>query len=87
MVTYPVTVERKTYRGSKETLRRKASEYNRVAAELEEYINGQLLKQTEEVKVYHYHEIAAATGYPLERVREILFSVEGGHNGFTAKKT
>lgn len=86
MVTYPIYVERKSYRSSKELLQQKANEYNRVARELEEHINRQIREQAEEIKVYYYDEIARGTGYPIGLVREILFSVDGGYNGFTAKK-
>ena len=86
MVTYPVYVPRKMYRGFKPAIRLKTSEHNRIAGELERYVNERILEQKEETKVYLYYEIASATGYPLELVREILFGVDGGHNGFTARK-
>lgn len=65
----------------------KTNEYNRIAAELERYINGQIEKQAEGTQVYLYHEIASATGYPLRLVREMLFGVDGGHNVFTVVKS
>jgi hypothetical protein len=87
MVTYPVRVSRKSYRGSKETIRRKTNEHNRIARELEEYINQRIKEQEEETRVYYYYEIASETGYSKELVREILFSVDCGHHGFTDRKT
>lgn len=87
MVNYPVHVPRKSYRGSKPAIRQKTSERNRIAAELESYINERIREQEEETKVYLYYRIASETGYPLEIVREILFGVDGGHNGFTVRKS
>lgn len=86
MVHYPVHVPRKTYRGSKPVMQVKTSEYNRIAGELERYINGRIEERAEVTQVYLYHEIASATGYPLKLVREMLFGVDGGHNGFTVSK-
>jgi len=86
MVNYPVHVLRKSYRGSKLAIRQKTNERNGIAAELESYINERIKEQEEETKVYLYYRIASATGYPLELVRDILFGVDGGHNGFTARK-
>lgn len=86
MVTYPVRVPRKNYRGSKLLIQLKTNERNRIAAELERYINQRIEEQEEGRKVYLYHEIAAATGYPLEIVRDILFGVDSGHHGFTVTK-
>jgi hypothetical protein len=86
MVNYPVHVPRKNYRGSNTVIQIKTNERNRIAAELERYINQRIKEQKEETKVYLYYEIASATGNSLELVREILFGVDGGHNGFTAKK-
>jgi hypothetical protein len=77
---------RKTYRGSKQVTQVKTSEHNRIAAELERYINARIEERAEEIQVYLYYEIASATGYPLKLVREMLFGVDGGHNGFTVVK-
>jgi len=86
MVTYPVSVPRKRYAGGKASIQQKVNERNRIAAEFEKHINAKIEKQEEEVRIYLYHEIANETGYDLETVREILFSVDCGHNGFTVIK-
>ncbi len=74
------------YRGAKAAIRRRTDEYNRIAAELERHINERIRSQEGETQTYLYYEIATETGYPLERVREILFGVDCGHNGFTVRK-
>lgn len=84
MVTYPIHVKRSGYRGADPRKRQKAIEYNRVASELETYINGLLQKQTSPVQVYLYYQIASATGHSEETVRDICFSIDCGSNGFTA---
>ena len=86
MVTYPVHVRRNHYSGSKEGLRLKAARDNRIAGELEEYINKAIEEQNEEEKIYLYSEIAHETGYSLDVVHRFLFSVDGGSNGFTVVK-
>lgn len=86
MVTYPISVPRKTYMGSKPVTQVKTNEYNRIAGELERYINKQIEEQEEGTKTYLYYRIASTTGHPLKLVREILFGVDGGHNGFTVRK-
>lgn len=84
MVTYPIHVKRSGYRGADPKKRRKASEHNRIASELENYINGLLKEQTAPVQVYLYYQIASATGYSQETVRDMCYSIDCGSNGFTA---
>jgi hypothetical protein len=86
MVRYPVFVPRRHYRGSKDRLRRKITDYNRVAAELEAYLNRQIEASDEDTQVLFYEDIARATGVPLDMVRDILFGVDCGHNGLTVHK-
>ena len=82
MVTYPIRIQRKTYRGSDLTMQFKASEYNRVAGMLEEYVNEQIEKRNNEYQRYIYYELAADLGLEGELVRRILllFSVNGDDN-------
>ncbi len=81
MVSYPIRVERKSYRGSDPKKQRKVAERNRIAAELEKYINSQIVKDGGGVYLYGF--IAHETGYDEKLVREICFSIDCGHNGFT----
>jgi hypothetical protein len=55
-----------------------------VIAEIEKAINDLLLQQTAPIQVYDYGQIAQLTGYSQDFIREIGFSIDGGHNGFTA---
>jgi hypothetical protein len=84
MVSYPINVKRASYRGTNLKRQRETADHNRIAAELERYINDALKAQTEPVKVYGYYEIAQAAGYSEKIVRDMCFSIDGGSNGFTA---
>ena len=86
MVTYPIQVKRSTYRGADPRKRQKAAEQNRIATKLETHINALLKSQTAPIQVYFYHQIAAETGFSENTVRELCFSIDGGHNGFKAIK-
>lgn len=87
MVTHPIHIRRDFYRGSNARRRERALAYNRAATELEAYINQLLKTQLRPIQQYTYSEIAAATGYDLETVRELCYGIDGGHNGFTAFKS
>ncbi|MTK64799.1 MAG: hypothetical protein F8N15_09845 [Methanobacterium sp.] len=86
MITHPIYVKRISYRGTNARKRSKVAEQNRIAAALEAHINKLLLEQTAPICSYLYHDIASATGYSVEQVRDLCFSIDGGHNGFTAIK-
>jgi hypothetical protein len=83
VVKYPIKVQRSNYRGNDPRKRQKAQQENQIASELEGVINDMLLKQTDPIQVYTYDEIAHKTGYPVERVTDLCFSIDYGHNGFT----
>lgn len=87
MVTYPIRVQRSTYRGGNPRKREKAAEDSRLAAQLEHHINDQLKAQEDPIRVYSYHEIASQTGISEEDVRRLCFSIDCGHNGLTAIKS
>jgi len=86
MVTYPISVRRDGYRSSDARKRRKAADFNEIASAIESHVNGLLYEQQEPVCSYSYHEVARALGYDVEIVRDVGFSIDGGHNGFTACK-
>lgn len=86
MVTYPIRCRHEGYRGADPKKRRKAAELNRIATELEQYINKQLQEQQHPIHVYLYYQIASATGYTEEQVRHACYVIDGGSNGFTAIK-
>jgi hypothetical protein len=87
MKVFPIHVPRSLYRGSKQSLRQKAADYNRDAAHLEKYLNDRIQASPSPIQQYIYGSIAPDVGLPLERVREILFGVDSGHNGLTVAKT
>lgn len=85
MVTYPVHVQRKAYRGKKDKLKQEAIEYNRLAGELESYINKKVEESDEDELIIIYDSIAAKLHLSLDLVSEILYSVDGGDNGITVR--
>jgi hypothetical protein len=87
MKVFPIHVPRSPYRGSKQSLRQKAADYNRDAARLEKYLNDKIQADPSPIQQYIYGFIAPDVGLTLERVREILFGVDCGHNGLTVAKT
>lgn len=86
MIAYPIHVPRKGYRGAKPKIRRKVAERNRLAQELEDYLNSQIAVSDESIQQYLYYEIARETRIPIEKVRDILFGVDGGYNGLTVTR-
>jgi hypothetical protein len=88
MLTYPIRVQRKSYRGSGDPVKRAqvVDELNRVAGILEDYLNKQMREQKEENQKYLYSEIAADLGFEVELVRRILFSITHGDKYFMAHK-
>jgi len=49
--------------------------------------NARLKAQTRPIQQYLYHQIASDTGHSVETIRELCFSIDGGHRGFTAFKS
>lgn len=86
MVTFPITVKKSLYRGSDARKKAKALELNGTAARLESFINDKLKNQIEPIRIYSYFEISRETGVPESVVRDLCFSIDCGHNGFTAIK-
>ena len=58
MVTYPIHIKRDHYGGRDTKKRQKIADRNRIASELEEYINQRLLKQEASVQVGSKRNIA-----------------------------
>ena len=86
MVAYPVYVPPKKYSGRKENLRREMIERNRIASEIESYINKKVAESDDDKVIIMYDSIAAHLGYPSSLVCDILFPVDCGHNGITITK-
>jgi hypothetical protein len=86
MVSLPIHVQRKNYGGRDSKKRAKIAEQNRVAGELEKYINGQIEEMESGTHTFLYGYIAHDTEYDEEMVRKLCFSIDCGHNGFTVTK-
>ena len=87
MLTYPIRVQRRSYRGSDDPIRQaEIAELNRVAGILEDYINKQIEERKEEHQKYAYSKIAADLGVEVELVRGILFSLAHGDKYFIVHK-
>lgn len=87
MRVYPISVPRKHYRGNKASLRQQAADYNRDAVRVETYLNERIRSSPEPIQQYLYAFIAGDVGLAVDRVRDILFAVDGGHNGLTVAKS
>jgi hypothetical protein len=86
MVTHPIHITRKHYRGSDKGKQSRIASHNQLVAELERHINDLLLKQEYPIQVYDFADIARGIGYSLDFVSEVEYSIDGGSNGFTAWK-
>lgn len=86
MVTYPISVRRDGYRGGDAAKRTKAARHNMNAQALEQAANDLLRAQQEPIRSYLWHELSKASGLDIDTVRRLGFSIDGGHNGYTAIK-
>lgn len=87
MISYPVSVPMKSYRGSDARKRSKVSELNRLAQRVEEYLNTDLAaKPDDTIHVYSSYSVASDIGADFETVRDIIFSLDCGSNGVTIFK-
>lgn len=84
MVTYPIHIPRKNYRGRDPKKTRQMLERHRIAADMESKINALLLQQKEPIRTYLWMEISRVTGYSFETVQDLGYGIDGGSNGFTA---
>lgn len=81
MATYPVRIHPKPYRGKKQHLQFDYQQKIEVAAKLEDYLNKQMANSS--IRLFTYYEIAEDLHLHENIVRELLFAVDGGHNGIT----
>jgi hypothetical protein len=84
VITSPVHVRREMYRGSDPKKRKKAQEHNALAVRIEDVANRLINEQTDAICSYLHHDIARELGEDPDMVRRLGFSIDGGHNGFTA---
>jgi hypothetical protein len=71
------------YRGLNPRRVEKRTAHNELATQLEDYINGEFQACGRDHETFIYGYVANALGIPVEDVRRLLFSLEGGHNGFS----
>ncbi len=81
MVTYPVRINVKQYRGKKQKLQFQYQQKLEIATKIERYLNERMADCA--VQTFDYFEIAEDLYLCKETVRDILFAVDGGHNGIT----
>lgn len=87
MKSFPITMSRRSYRGSKARERQKVNEFNRVATKIESYINADLETREENcIQVYTSYLIASKIGESSELVHDIVFATDCGSNGITILK-
>jgi hypothetical protein len=86
MVTYPVSVPRDPYRGRNPSRLRKPQDFDRLAEQLERYINERVAKKDDEIQEFLYGFIAIDLGIEQDRVRDVLFGVDCGHNALLVQK-
>lgn len=87
MKSYPITMSRRSYRGSNPRQRQKINEFNRVASKIEDYLNADLEAREENcIQVYMSYAIASEIGESSDLVHEIVFATDCGSNGITILK-
>lgn len=87
MKSYPISMSRRSYRGSDASKRSKVQEFNRVATRVEDYLNGDLARQSEHsVNTYLSYSIASDIGEDSDLVHEVVFATDCGSNGITILK-
>ena len=87
MKSYPVTMHRSHYRGANAKKREQDSNYNRIAAKVEAYINNDLARRADnKAHAYMSFEVAEAIGEDSKIVHKIIMFTDGGSNGITVIK-
>jgi hypothetical protein len=78
---FPIRPHLKSYRGSKDNLRRRAAEYNAKANKIAEHLNTLAANNPAEIQQYMFVYIARDLGFTTEEVRSAIS--DGGSNGIT----
>ena len=84
-VMFPIRPRLKHYRGTKENLRRKAAEENKIAEKIAKHLNTLIANNDEEMQQYIYGYIAIDLRVTAEQVRRALPG--GGSYGITLRVT
>jgi hypothetical protein len=85
MVHLPLTARFTDYRGSKDNLRRKATENAVTARRIADHVNGLIANNPDDVQQYFFASIAHDLGVSDEDVRSAIS--DGGYNGMTLRVT
>lgn len=86
MAIYPIQVPVKPYRGAEPKRRRKQSNLHRMASELSEFVNATVRASDDDCVEVLYFDIARATGYTEDQVRDLMYAIEAGSNAITVHK-
>lgn len=87
MVSHPVDVPRKSYKGSKPLQRARTNEYNRIAGEVEVYLRHEMDgKPADTVQIFTSGSVALAIRQDHALVKAIITSIDAGSNGVTIVK-
>lgn len=81
MTDLPLRPHLKQYRGSKENLRRKNTEYNAMAHKVAAHVNRLIANNPNEMQQYMFASIAHDLGFTTDQVRAAIS--DGGYNGIT----
>lgn len=87
MVRYPISVPSDQYRGANARKQEKIRQRNTIASRIETYINAEMAPLPENcVHVFYSDMIAIELREDKDIVREIVFTIDCGHNGVTVYK-
>lgn len=84
MSRLPIQPNLKTYRGSKENLRRKNADHNLIAYRVADHINQLIFGNPSSMQQYIFAEIASDLDLTVEQVRSAIS--DGGFHGRTIGK-
>lgn len=87
MKSYPVHVNRASYRGADRKKQAKNADYNRIAAKVEAYLNKDLAERADDlIQVYMSYSVAAAIEEDDRIVHDVIYATDGGSTGITVLK-
>ena len=83
MVSLPLSLQRKSYRGLISDVARRAHEYNLDAGKVQDWINSQEIRDGS--SIIHYSRVSRETGVRIERVRMMMIEAGGGGAGISVR--
>lgn len=85
MTALPLQPRLKSYRGAKEQLQRRTTDFNRMAQRVVDHVNTLIANDPREVQMYIFANIAIDLGLTTDEVRSAIY--HGGYNGITVGVT